>query len=220
MKRNRPATLALVGALHAAAIYALVVGLAGPVGQMFEDKTLVGEQIPLPKVPPPVPEAAKPDPARPQTAQAKPIPQEVFVTPITNILGHDDRIILPPFGGGIGGGDGTLTPPPPPQPQHQAFTPKLARPVGKPGAWVTPNDYPTADLRAEREGTTGFQLSIGMDGKVQSCQVTASSGSASLDAAACDKLTKRAKFAPATDATGTAVAGTYSSAVHWTIPKS
>lgn len=99
------------------------------------------------------------------------------------------------------------------------FPPKLAKPIGKPGLWVTPNDYPAIALRLRQEGVTRFQLNIGTDGKVQSCEITVSSGHAALDDAACANLRRRARFVAATGPDGGAVPGTYASAVRWTLPK-
>ena len=65
---------------------------------------------------------------------------------------------------------------------------------------MTVNDYPTAELSAGHEGITRFRLSIGTDGKVQSCEITESSGFPRLDQAACANLKKRARFVAATDA--------------------
>lgn len=215
MERNRAATLAAVGALHVGVIYALVVGLAGPVWKMIEKRPFVGAQIPLPKPSPMPTQQAQPQPdhkrALPNPADPLPLPQK----PPTDLGPARD----PVGSAGTGGTFRPPLPPTPPSPPAETFTPKLARPVGQPGLWVTANDFPAADLRAEHEGVTRFQLSIGADGKVQSCMVTGSSGFASLDAAACANLRRRAKFAPATDATGAPVASTYSSAVRWMIPK-
>lgn len=215
MERNRAGTLVAVGALHLGVIYALVVGLAGPVWKAIEDRPLVGEQIPLPKTPTVI-ETPVADPARqPPTAERDQGRSEVFVMDTRNLPADGGEIVLPPFDGSTVIGD----PPLPPQPPAETFTPKRVRPLGQPGLWVTPNDYPAADLRAEHEGITKFELIIGADGKVQSCRIIASSGWTSLDNAACAKLIKRGKFAAATDAGGAAVPGTYSSAVRWTIPK-
>lgn len=215
MERNRAGTLLAVGALHLGAIYALVVGLAGPVWKVVEDQPFVGEQIPLPK-PPPVIETPVADPAPlPKTSQPDVGRTEVFVVDNRNLSLDDREIVLPPFGGGTITGD----PPLPPQPPAETVAPKRARPIGQPGQWVTANDYPAADLRAEHEGITKFELSVGADGKVASCRIIASSGWASLDNAACAKLIRRGKFAAATDASGMPTASTYSSAVRWTIPK-
>jgi protein TonB len=217
MERNRAATLVAVGALHAAAGYALIVGLAGPVWQIVEEKPLVGHQIPLPAPSPDVTETPEANPIKePQRTDSSMAHQVVTVTPIP-LSNDNDKLVLPPFQEDFG--IGTIEPPSPPPPPAEAFTPKLPSPIGKPGLWVTPNDYPAADLRAEHEGVTRFRLTIGADGRVQSCEITVSSGHASLDAAACVNLRKRARFAAATDGSGTAVTGTYSSAVRWTIPK-
>jgi protein TonB len=105
-------------------------------------------------------------------------------------------------------------PPPPPK-----FQPKPAAPKGNPGSWATTNDYPTRALREEREGTTGFRVSVGPDGRVTSCSVTSSSGSSDLDEATCSNVTRRARFNPAMDGEGRPTTGSYSSRVRWVIPK-
>ena len=96
-----------------------------------------------------------------------------------------------------------------------------ARPVSPrtfPGAWVTTDDYPSASLRAEEQGTTGFKLVIDEKGRVIDCDITYSSGHARLDATACDALSARADFWPAHDEAGHAVSGSYASSVRWEIP--
>ncbi|MEQ1495097.1 MAG: energy transducer TonB, partial [Novosphingobium sp.] len=90
---------------------------------------------------------------------------------------------------------------------------------GNPGNWATTNDYPSRALREEREGTTGFRVSVGADGRVTSCSVTNSSGSPDLDEATCSNVTRRARFTPATDGEGRPTTGSYTSRVRWVIPK-
>lgn len=216
MERNRAATLAAVGALHVGVIYALVVGLAGPVWKIIQKQPFIGEQIPLPKPSPVAIETPQSQPDQRARSQ-KDHPDDRQVVEVKQVFDVSNEIRLPPIK--TGDGNGQVDPPVPPVSPLQTIAPKFARPMGKPGSWVTPNDYPAADLRAEHEGITRFELSIGADGKVQSCRTTISSGFASLDIAACSNLRKRGKFAPATDSTGAAVASTYTSAVHWTIPK-
>ena len=106
-------------------------------------------------------------------------------------------------------------PPAPPPPRIQ---PKGAQPKGNPASWATTNDYPTRALREERAGTTGFRVSVGPDGKVTSCSVTSSSGSPDLDEATCSNVTRRARFAPATDGEGNPTTGSYSNRIRWVIP--
>jgi TonB family protein len=91
-------------------------------------------------------------------------------------------------------------------------------PVSNPGLWVTTNDYPAAALRELREGLVGFSLTVGPDGKVKSCDITSSSGSPDLDLTACDLITQRARFVPATNAKGVAQTGRYANRVRWQIP--
>ena len=106
-------------------------------------------------------------------------------------------------------------PPAPPPPRLQ---PKGAQPKGNPASWATTNDYPTRALREERAGTTGFRVTVGPDGKVTSCSVTSSSGSPDLDEATCSNVTRRGRFAPATDGEGNPTTGSYSNRIRWVIP--
>jgi protein TonB len=73
-------------------------------------------------------------------------------------------------------------------------------------------------LQQEREGTTGFRVTIGTDGKVIDCSVTQSSGHADLDSATCNNVKRRARFTPAVR-NGAPVQGSYSNRVRWQIPK-
>lgn len=110
-------------------------------------------------------------------------------------------------------------PPAPPPPPPPRFSPKPATPKGNPGNWATTNDYPTRALREEREGVTGFRVSVGSDGKPTGCSVTGSSGSPDLDEATCSNVMRRARFNPATDGEGNPTSGSYSGRVRWVIPK-
>lgn len=216
--QNRGPILVAIGALHAGVIYALVTGLAGFVPNLLPETRIEGTNIKLPP-PPTTPDprpTTKPDPRPRDTTTAS--TGGTFTTTSTDFTTTDTELT---GGGGGGSGEGTFPGPEtkPTQPADPVYPPKLARPVGKPGLWVTTNDYPSNELRMEHEGTTRFQLAIGADGKVQSCEITVSSGFAGLDKATCANLMKRGKFTAATDSSGAAVPGTYSSAVRWTIPK-
>jgi periplasmic protein TonB len=111
------------------------------------------------------------------------------------------------------------------QSQYPSACPKVEnksrplKPKNNPGSWATTNDYPSRALSQEREGTTGFRVSVGPDGKVTDCQVTASSGHGDLDAATCSNVKRRARFDPALDASGNPTSGSYSNRVTWRIPK-
>lgn len=91
-------------------------------------------------------------------------------------------------------------------------------PATDPGSWATNDDYPIAAMRDEREGTTGFRLTIAPDGLPQACEVTATSGHTDLDATTCRLVMERARFRPGRDAKGARTGGTYANRIRWQIP--
>lgn len=203
MSGNRVTAFIIVALIHIVLGYALVTGLAYQgMKKVIQKVTTIDieEEVkkeepppPPPKKldmpPPPVKIVLPPPPSAPQLTQAPPAPPE---------------------------------PPPPaytPPPAPPRFTPKSAVPKGNPGNWATTNDYPSRALREEREGVTGFRVTVGTDGKVTDCQITSSSGHADLDAAACSNIQRRARFSPAMDGEGQPTTGSYSNRVRWVIPK-
>jgi protein TonB len=68
------------------------------------------------------------------------------------------------------------------------------------------DDYPADAQRNGEEGTVQAELSIDARGRVRGCRVIRSSGHASLDSATCSILQRRARFKPAQDVNGDAVA--------------
>jgi len=207
MSTRKVVSIGLVVVLHAIIGYAFITGLAynviKQVGTDLKTFDVVDEAPPPPDKPPPPPpdKVVEPPPvvAPPPMVQVAPTMapsiQTVAVAPPPQIT--------------------PTAPPAPPPPQ--IATPYKAR--GNPGEWVTPEDYPSADLRAENQGTTGFRLEFGTDGKPTNCTVTSSSGFPALDAKACQMLMRRGRFTPAKDTNGNAMAGTYSNRVRWQIPK-
>lgn len=209
MSGNKLTALIVVAVLHVVVGYALVTGLAYEAFKKVKEVTAainIEEEKPPEEPPPPPPKQDTPPPpivapppaisintAAPsvETVTVAPPPAPVFVT------------AAPP-------------PPPPPAPR---FQPKAAAPKGQPGNWATSNDYPSRALREEREGSTGFRVTVGTDGKVADCSVTRSSGSPDLDQATCDNIRRRARFTPATDGEGNPTTGSYSSTIRWVIPK-
>ncbi len=207
MSGNRVAALIIVALIHVVLGYALVTGLAFEAAKRVIQKVTtvdIKEEVKKEEPPPPPPKKDLPPPpivAPPPKISLAPPPQIVTVAepppapppPVINIA-----------------------PPAPPAPR---FTPKGAVPRNNPGTWATTNDYPARALREEREGTTGFRVTIGPDGRVTDCTITSSSGHADLDAATCDNVRRRARFKPATDGEGNPTEGTYSNRVRWVIPK-
>lgn len=92
-------------------------------------------------------------------------------------------------------------------------------PATFPGSWATNDDYPVRAMREEREGTTGFRLTIGTDGLPSACDIISSSGHGDLDATTCRLIMERARFKPGRDAKGKPVGGTYSNRIRWQIPE-
>jgi periplasmic protein TonB len=110
----------------------------------------------------------------------------------------------------------------PPQPNRPESAPSTswrvvqpARPHVRLASLITANDYPASALRNGDEGATAFRLEINRDGAVARCIITGSSGSSALDDATCQVMSRRARFSPARDASGSAIEGSHDSLVVW-----
>lgn len=106
-------------------------------------------------------------------------------------------------------------PPPPPPPPGRTARAQWQMP---PHALLTSRDYPASALRAEEQGRTLVRLAVTRRGRVSDCTIVRSSGSAALDGATCRILQERARFRPARDARGRAVADQVVTAIAWQIP--
>ena len=209
MSGNKLTALIIVALIHVLVGYALVTGLAYSAAKKVLQKVTtvdIKEEVKKEEPPPPPPkkEAMPPPPvAPPVKINIAPAPPQIVT--VTTPPPPAPIMLAPP------------APVPAPPPPRVAAT--RAVPRGSPGSWATSNDYPSRALREEREGTTGFRVSIGPDGRVTDCQITSSSGSPDLDEATCANVTRRARFKPATDANGQPVGDSYSNRVRWVIPK-
>jgi protein TonB len=101
------------------------------------------------------------------------------------------------------------------QPSQAVRGPQETLPLPR---YFSTDDYPTAALASRAEGVVGFALTIGADGRIIGCAITRSSGSAALDAATCNILRRRARFAPAMDGNGRPVVSTLDQQVEWKLP--
>ena len=212
---RRVATIGAVALLHAGVIVALVNGLSfvkivDPENRL---RTIfIDVEKPKPTQPPPQPKQDKKAVVETQIDRVIP--------PISVDVGQavlpalPDRLIDPVDSGFPTGGGAIETPSPVP-----SFTPKLARPRGNTGGWVTPLDYPASELRAEHQGISVVRATVGIDGRVNDCAVVRSSGFPLLDSTACRKLADRARFEPASDSTGAKVEGSYTATIRWVIPE-
>jgi protein TonB len=92
------------------------------------------------------------------------------------------------------------------------------RPQNDRATWITRGDYPLQEYVKGVQGTTTFVVQVGLNGRVKSCEIIQSSGSAVLDNTVCALVTARAKFQAARDANGQKVEGPYRNRVYWLIP--
>jgi TonB family protein len=80
---------------------------------------------------------------------------------------------------------------------------------------ATADDYPSAAAAGGQEGTAVIEAHVDRRGLVTSCRVTSSSGHSALDEQSCALFRARARFEPARDASGRAIASTYRRPMTW-----
>jgi len=102
-------------------------------------------------------------------------------------------------------------------PRHALAAPPKPAPIDQ-AAWIGADDYPPPALRAGDQGDVAVRLDVDPSGATAGCTVTRSSGSALLDRTTCDLLRARARFEPAHDRRGRAIASTWSSRIRWQMP--
>ena len=221
MSGNKVVSLIIVALIHVLIGYAFISGLAMNVYDKVTEEINVIEitpDEPEPEPEPPPPEEVPQQEVPPPVVVPKP-PIKLPPRPAPDI---QQQITIPPISPPtVKAGPPTIAPapkppPPPPPPKQKA---KSATPRGNPGSWVPQSEYPSRAQREEREGTTGFSVSVDTSGRVASCNVTSSSGSPDLDAAVCPSIKRRARFSPAEDTDGNKVEGSFRSSVRWVLPK-
>jgi periplasmic protein TonB len=210
---ERAIAATIVTALQVGVIVALVQGLAVVFNPPDEPQRVIGEQIPL--TPPPVPDVlAEPSDTPIVTSKTGDVSDKTASDTTDIIIFNDGQGAEKASGADETAAGGTQYPPLPP-----ANLARFATPTNSPGGWVTQNDYSASDIRAERQGTARFTLGIGTDGKVQSCTIVTSTGFASLDAATCKHVSRRARFERALDDAGAPITGSYTGSIRWVIPE-
>ena len=216
---NRPNPYAAFGALGIPAGIGvlLVFGLAVQVIMPPEEIGVEGVFVPVevPEDPPTPTEPVEPtNQTRETVSETQPLapPPESTVT-LTRTTGTLTPIEIVPIGG-LGISEPFEIPSPAPTPD-----PIAAAPRGDPGRWVTDNDYRNLWITRGYAGTASFSLDIDARGRVSNCTITRSTGFDPLDAATCRLIQRRARFEPARDSAGEAVAGSYSSSIRWRIPE-
>lgn len=223
MSKSRLVSIILVIGLHIFLGYALVTGLAyEAVDKVVSTITAVEveEEIPEEEEPPPPPEEIVeivPPPVfvPPPPVQPPPRANQATITNERPPAAPPTPRAAPPAP------VPPPAPPPPPPPPPPPAVSERPNPVprGNPGNWANANDYPSRALREEREGSTGFRVTVNADGRVENCTITRSSGHDDLDEATCKNITRRARFRPALDPNGREISGSWSSTVRWQIPE-
>lgn len=208
MSAGRIWSIVLVAILHALLGYAFVTGLAYKfVKNVQEDlKTFDVEEQPPPEEEPPPPEAPKQETPPPLVAPPPIVRTNVPPPPMVTIPRPPP--MPPPI---------TVVPPPPAPPPAPPRTVEPARARANLASYVSDSDYPASALRNEEQGTTGFRLTVGPNGRVTDCTITSSSGSSALDQATCRIMRSRARFTPARDNTGQPTSDTVTNRITWRI---
>jgi TonB family protein len=81
------------------------------------------------------------------------------------------------------------------------------RPLENPGTWLHAEEIPAA---ARKEtGSVAITVTVAPSGKASGCAIAKSSSVPILDETACAMVTRHGSFEPARDASGEAVAATY-----------
>ena len=108
-----------------------------------------------------------------------------------------------------------ITPPPPPPRAAIVRPPQPRTPLQQ---LISADDYPASALRIGAQGSVGFILDVGPDGRVHGCTITRSSGSSALDSSTCAIMRRRARFTPAIDSNGMPAAGRVTGQAEWALP--
>jgi protein TonB len=214
-KRTSPTALTLVILLHGAAISALVLSKMDVVAKLKPVDTDVIFVDPIKPPPPDRSEAVEPPRQRIEVTYTPPIVKMPIADPpdLPTI-----EMTRPPVLEAFPGPRIEPLPSPPPSPPPPKKV-KPARAKANLASYVSDADYPASAIRSEEAGTTRFRLSVGANGRVEQCEVTASSGSSALDSATCRIMKSRAKFTPARDSDGRATGDQVSSAIKWVLPR-
>lgn len=220
---RRPEVVVAVAVVHVALGYALLSGLAVDFVPAAFKPNPVATEVKLTPPPEPTPEpmptastAAAPAPAAPIPF----VPPQPLATPDAPTLQGtatplpSDPIVVPSATPGL---NQPLISEPTPTPQP-SFVATAAKPANDPTRWITDADYRSSWINQELVGTARFRLDIAADGRVVGCRITGSTGHPALDEATCRLVTRRARFTPARDANGDAVASTYGQSVKWQLP--
>ncbi|MGQ5701452.1 energy transducer TonB [Sandaracinobacteroides sp. A072] len=205
LSRRTWISIIAVGVLHVLMGYALISGLAIKAVQVITgplETVNIEEQAPPPEEAPPPPpklEEIPPYVPPPDVVIETSAPPPPTITTQTTIATPEPPRVAPP-----------APPAPPPPPKVEV---KPASPRGN-SVGITSDDYPEASRRAGEEGTMTVRITIGTNGRVDSCEVVRSTGFSRLDERACQIAQRRWRFNPATE-NGQPVPSTRTQNITW-----
>lgn len=90
--------------------------------------------------------------------------------------------------------------------QRHANLSRRAEPTANPGSWLNSSDYPQIAIVKGVQGIVNFRLSVDASGAPTACHIQQSSRPQEFDKAVCAAMMRRARFAPALDQAGIALA--------------
>ena len=220
MSGGKITAIVIVAVIHLALGYAFITGLAYQYVKKASEKLNTFDVVEPPPPPPDIP----PPPPPPDQQQVQP-PPVVSPPPIVNNPNPPPVVIqtvqTPPPAAPmvpIAAPPAPAAPVAPPAPPPAPVQSQAAGLKGNPGQFFGPDAYPAAAIRAEAQGRVTARLSVGTDGRVNDCSITASTGNADLDSATCRIAKSRVRFTPAKDQAGNAIASTYPLSVRWVLP--
>ena len=92
-----------------------------------------------------------------------------------------------------------------------------ATPESDPGNWIRSSDYPQGMLMLRQPAIVNFLLNVDANGAVTKCTIQETTYPKAFDDAVCNAVTKRARFKPALDANGQAVASYWQRTVRFVL---
>jgi len=201
MSGGKVVAIVIVALIHAVLGYAFVTGLAYKyVKQVTGDLNTFDVEPPPPPPPPEDPPPPPPDqPNLPPPPTTVVVPPPIINTPVpappitTSTIIPPSQPTSPPA---------PPSPPSPPAPPAAPVVSQAAQARGNIGQFFGRDNYPAAALRAEAQGRVRVSVTVGADGRVSDCSVTAGSGNSDLDSATCRIFRSRVRYTPAKDQSG------------------
>lgn len=102
--------------------------------------------------------------------------------------------------------------------KHRTRT-RVVTPRTPPSSWISPTDYPSAQLSNGTQGLINFRLGVDETGKPTSCTIQQATQPAGFDKVVCREMLRNARFSPALDAAGKPMASYWRSTVRFAIPR-